>query len=967
MDPPISRSVRRDRAPAVPVLAPGKALVLRPQADYARLEMLVGRERELARIDEILGAAREGRSAALVIRGEAGIGKTALLEAAVERGADLRVLRALGVESEVEIAFSGLHELLRPVLPLLDGLPAPQAAGLRAALAIGGDRPGERLAVFGGTLSLLANAAEERPLLCVVDDAHWLDGASAAALTFAARRLDRDGVAILFGVREPDVRRFTATGVTDLRLKGLERGATMELLAERLPAGAGSLVAERVAEMSGGNPLALIELPKGLTEAELAGREPLQEPLRVAVAVERTFLSRLAGLPAGTRRALVVVAASDLGQLRVIARALRALDLGTEALQPAEETGLLTVASSVDFSHPLARSAIYGAAAEEDRRAAHRALAQTAADDEADRRAWHRAAATDVPDEEIAAELVAAAGSAQRRGGIWAEAKALERAARLTVEPKTRAHRLVDAGVAAHRAGHHERAGALLQEAVASDLDVRELAHAQERRAFIRFEQGRYDEALALMLDGANRLEPIDPRAAGTLLTNAATVVQHRLDIPQAFALADRAWHLAGEGAIDDPELCHIVSFQHVLAGRVREGMDLAWRTAELVEQEDDARLVVADAATTLLYVGEYAAARRLLERGVSLNRAAGALGDLGYTIYNYAQLEWYTGDLQQAYAHALEAVEIVEAMETAQGIDECSCRLATYEAVLGRYDDSRSHAEAALASTVGLSDSWNEAKARSALGLLALVSGDPEAAVQELERAVGALEAGGVGNPNQFRVHPDLVEAYTRLGRIADAAAVSTVLERHAEQTGVRWTLSASRRCHGLVAADADEANDAFSESLRLDDGASAFERARTELCFGERLRREGRRRESRDHLRAALEVFDANGARPWAERARAELRASGLVLRRRQPAAQEQLTPQEVQIARLVAEGKTNRDVAAALFLSPKTVEFHLTHIYRKLGIRSRAELVRQVAEADRTHATPATLPEGRPATPA
>jgi tetratricopeptide (TPR) repeat protein len=680
--------------------------------------MLFGRERELARIDEILDAAREGRSGALVIRGEVGIGKTALLEAAVERAAELRVLRAFGVESEVEIPFSGLHELLRPLMPLLEELPARQADGLRGALAIGGDEPGERLAVFGGTLSLLATAAEERPLLCVVDDAHWLDDASGAALTFAARRLDRDRVAILFAVREPEVRGFFAAGVPDLRLKGLELGAAMELLADRLPTGVGPLVAEQIAELSGGNPLALIELPRGLTEAELGGREPLQEPLRVGVAVERGFLGRLAHLPEPARRALIVVAASDVTDQQTISRALEALELDRAALKPGESGGLVTITSSVDFCHPLARSAIYGAAEEAERREAHRALGETADEFDADRRAWHLAAAANAPDESIAAGLVDAAKSAQRRGGIWAEAKALERAARLTPGREQRANRLVSAGVAAHRAGHHDQADALLEEAVAGDLDARELAHAQERRAFIRFERGQYDEALALILDGASRLEPIDARAAATLLTNAATVVQHRLDIPRAFELADRAWRLAGEDAFDDPELCHIVSFQHVLAGRVQEGMKLAWRTAELVEQEPEARLVVADAATTLLYVGEYAAARRLLERGVDLNRTAGALGDLGYTIYNLAQAEWYCGELQRAYAHALEAVEVVEALETAQGIDECSCRLAIYEAVLGRYDDSRRHVERALESTVRLGDRWNEAKARSALGL---------------------------------------------------------------------------------------------------------------------------------------------------------------------------------------------------------------------------------------------------------
>jgi DNA-binding CsgD family transcriptional regulator len=476
------------------------------------------------------------------------------------------------------------------------------------------------------------------------------------------------------------------------------------------------------------------------------------------------------------------------------------------------------------------------------------------------------------------------------------------------------------------------------------------LAHAQERRAFIQFERGHFDDALVLILDGADQLEPVDPRAAATLLTTAATIVQHRLDIPRAFEIAQRAWSLAGDTARGDPELCHILSFQQVLSGRVREGRELAWRCAELAERESEARIVVADAATTLLYIGECAAARRLLERGVERQRAAGAFGDLSYTLYNYAQAEWYGGDLQAAYAHALEAVEVVEALETAQGIDECCCRLATLEAMSGREEDSHRHAQRALQSTLRLGDRWNEAKARSALGLLALVTGEAETAVEQLAAAVNALERGGVGNPNQFRVHPDLVEAYVRIGRSGAAEPVVAALERHARATQVAWTAAASRRCRALITDEESAAREAFESALQLDDGMSAFERARTELCFGEYLRRHGLRRECRGRLGAAYEVFEAIGAVPWAERARAELRASGRTLRRREPAAQEQLTPQELQIARLVAEGKTNRDVAATLFVSPKTVEFHLTRIYRKLEIHSRSELVRRIADDER-----------------
>jgi DNA-binding CsgD family transcriptional regulator len=911
--------------------------------------MLFGRERESALIDEVLDAARARRSGALIVRGEAGIGKSALLNAAVERTEGIRVLRALGVQSEVEIAFSGLHELLRPALSSIDAIPDAQAVALRSALALASDTVAERLAVFGGALSLLAAVAEEQPLLCVIDDAHWLDEASAAAMTFVARRLDADGIAMLFGVREPEIRTFTAPGIPELRLGGLERGAARQLLATRLPPGAGSLVAEQLIEVSRGNPLALIELPSGLTASQLVGQEPLDEPVHAGTVVERGFLRRLAQLPGSTQRALLVVAASEVGELRALSRALGVLQLDLQSLDPAEQGGLVTLSSSVDFCHPLARSAIYGASEAIDRREAHRALAVAAeAAGEVDRHAWHLAGAADGLDEELASALADTAESARRRGGVWAEAKALERAARLTPKPLLRARRLARAGDAAYRAGRPEVADALFAEAVEGDLELNELANAQARRAYIRLERGELDDALHLMIGGANELERKDPRAAATLLTNAATAADHqRLDIPWSIALGERAWRLAGDGAIDDAELCHIVSFERLSGGRVRDAVELAWRCAELAENESEGRVVVADSASTLLYAGEHAAARRLLERAVAADRATGALGDLGYALHIYAQLDWYDGYLQRAYGHALEAVQIVEELGTLQTLDDCLSRLAMFEAVLGRESDSQGHGQRALESALQLGDQKNEVRARSAIGMLALVTGDAEAAVAHLAPAVAALEAGGVGNPNQFRVHPDLVEAYARLGRWDEARPVAASLERQARATGISWALGAAMRCRALV-ADADaEAEAAFQEALRFHESAGAFEHARTELCFGEQLRRRGHRRDARMHLGTALEAFDGNGATPWAERARAELRASGLTLRRRQPAARDQLTPQELQISRLVAEGKTNRDVAATLFVTPKTVEFHLTRVYRKLGIHSRSELVRRMAD--------------------
>jgi DNA-binding CsgD family transcriptional regulator len=924
--------------------------------------MLFGRERESVWIDELLNGARGRRGGALVLRGETGIGKTALLSDAIERAAGMRVLRALGVESEVEIAFSGLHELLGPGLSSVETIPEAQAVALRAALALdaAADAVAERLAVFGGVLSLLAAIAEEQPLLCVIDDAQWLDEASAAAMTFAARRMDAESVAVLFAVRDPDIRTFTAPGIPELRIGGLDRGAARQLLATCVPADAAPLVAEQLIEISAGNPLALIELPSGLTASQLAGQGPLDEPIRARSAVERILVRRLAQLPGSTRRAVLVAAASDVGELRDLSHALAVLGLDSEALDEAERAGVVTLGSSVEFCHPLARSAIYGAANDSDRSEAHGALAVAAgALGEGDRQAWHLAAAAPAPDEEIASALVRAAESARQRGGAWSEAKALERAARMTPNAEVRAQRLVRAGDAAYRAGRLELADSLLEDAAKGDLEVQDLAHAQARRAYIRIERGQLDDALDLMIGGANELERVDPRAAAVLLTNAATAADHhRLDLPWSLALAERAWRLAGERAIDDPELCHIVSFQRLSAGRVRDAMELAWRCADLVENDVGRGVVVADAASTLLYAGEHAPARSLLERAVAANRRLGATGDLGYALHISAQVNWYDGRLQRAHAHALEAVQILEELGARQTLDDCLSRLAMVEAVLGRESDSHGHAQRALGSALSLGDRKNEVRARSALGMLALATGNADEAVTQLAPMVAALEAGSFKNPNQFRIQPDLVEAYARLHRTDEARPIAASLERQARATGVRWTLGVAMRCRALV-ADADAAADAaFDEALRLHERAGPFERARTQLCFGEHLRRRGHRRDARVRLGAALEAFEATGAAPWEERARAELRASGLTLRRRQPAARDRLTPQELQVARLVGEGKSNRDVAAMLFITPKTVEFHLTRVYRKLEIHSRSQLPRLMADGEIDGGTGAAL---------
>jgi hypothetical protein len=452
--------------------------------------MLVGREEERAHIERLLVHAREGRGGALVVRGAAGIGKTTLLEHAVQTAHSFRILRALGVESEGELPFAGLHELVRPIVQLINELPRPQARALKAALALAPDAPGDRFAAYAGTLGLLAAAGAEEPLLCVVDDAHWLDDESAEALVFAARRIEHDPVALLLAAREPGAPGFAAPGLTELRLDGLRREESKALLAARGPSLRPAVV-ERLLETAGGNPLALLEFAPGAARSEEMG-----EPLPVGVAVERAFLERSARLSARAQRALLLVAASNPDEPEALWAALEADGIRADSLAEAERVRLLTPGRRLDFAHPLARSALYQAAAPADRRAAHGLLAETTK--ARDRRAWHLAASVSGPDEAAAAALEQAAVIARGRGGVSAEAAALERAARLTPDLEARARRLFSAALAAEAAGRFERGEELLLEAVELTTDAGLRADSVARRSYLLFDRGEFDQAIGL-------------------------------------------------------------------------------------------------------------------------------------------------------------------------------------------------------------------------------------------------------------------------------------------------------------------------------------------------------------------------------------------------------------------------------------------------------------------------------------
>jgi DNA-binding CsgD family transcriptional regulator len=563
---------------------------------------------------------------------------------------------------------------------------------------------------------------------------------------------------------------------------------------------------------------------------------------------------------------------------------------------------------------------------------------------EPDRRAWHLATAATGPDEAAATALEEAADAARRRGGVAAEARALERSAQLTADVEERARRLLHAAFAAEAAGWLDHAENLLADVAELTDNPALRARAVARRSYLLFDRAEFDKAYEIGVREAERAAPED---AALLLTGVVRVLTRRFNIPAALAMAERA---ASVGAAMDPTSEAALDFQQnlawmqTLAGRVEQPLELA---RELIDRVDPGSVIAIDVANLFLYLEDYAVARQLLEGVVERTREADAPGVLYYALDQLAKVETRAGSLTRAYALELECLEVTPPGDDV-GLAACLAWLGLVEGMLGRAE-SRVHAEAALSIADARRDHYNIVRARGTLGLEALGRGDAAAAVEWLEPAVSRVVEGGILNPNWFRLDADLVEALARLGRAGDAERHLARLEQQADSTASRWGQAAAARCRAFLSAEGQVA-ERFQRALQLHDhDSSVFERGRTELCYGERLRRAGQRRGAREQLHSALAAFDRIGAEPWAERTRMELRASGEHIRRHDPTDAEQLTPQELQIALIVAEGLSNRDVGARLFLSPKTVEFHLTRIYRKLEIHSRSELVRRIVDLE------------------
>jgi DNA-binding CsgD family transcriptional regulator len=912
--------------------------------------MLLGRDHEQQALVRLLEDARAGVSGVLAIAGEAGIGKSALLAYVGEQAADMNVLRARGVQSEAHIPFAGLFELLRPALPWLSQVPDPQATALESALALrpAASAPG-RFAVGAATLSLLAAYAEKAPVAVLVDDAHWLDGSSADALLFAFRRLVADPVAVVLAVRQGEPSLLDGADLPTLRLQGLDPGSSTELLRHQRDEPLSQELADRLYRETGGNPLALLEL--GAERQRLVDLPP-DAPLAANTSVARVYLQRLRTLPQRTRDALVLASAVDGGEVPVLARAAPMLGLDLSDLVPAEVAGLITVHDSrVEFRHPLARSAIYGDAPADRRRTLHRALARALPDTEADRRAWHLALASFGPDDPASSALEQAGQRAIQRGAYEVSSRAFERAALLAPEEGRQSRLMYAAADAAWIGGLAERAVALLDQAGRHAPDP-ELAVAIEHlRGHIAWRSGSVTTAQEILLAAAERAAPIDPDRAVVMLAEVVAASNYSGDAATMRLAAERAASLLRPDA--DPRATFLALLARgttlIFLGQGEPGAPAIRAAVELLERSDELRddpRMLAWAAVGPLYLREAKAGRALASRARAEARRTSAVGVLPSALTFIAIDEAATDRWPEAQADFHEA--IILARETGQLTDlgTALARLALLEARQGRSEQSRLHADEALRFSRDAGLRQSERWAMVALGELELTLGHADAALARFEELRAVLRSGGFGDPD-LSPTPELVEIYLRLGRGPEAAKLAEEFTRAASAKAQPWALARAARCRGLIAAEGDS-DPHFETALALHaQTPDAFETARTHLAYGARLRRERQRVRAREQLRAAVDVFDRLGAEPWSEMARAELAATGETARRRNVTTLNDLTPQEVQIALSLAEGRTTRETATALFLSPKTIEYHLRNVYRKLDIGSRSELKAAMAQ--------------------
>jgi DNA-binding CsgD family transcriptional regulator len=900
----------------------------------APLTTLRGRRSECARLDRVLDAARRGESRVLVLRGEPGIGKTALLDYAIGSAPNLHVLRAAGVESEMELAFASLQQLCLPLLDRLERLPGPQQDALRVAFGLSGGQSPDRFLVGLAALSLLSEVAEERPLLCALDDAQWLDRASALALAFVARRLLAEPLALVFVTREPI---DALSGLPELVLDGVGDDDAGVLLDSALPGPLDERVRETIIAETRGNPLALRELPRALTPAELAGGFALPgAPLTDRI--EQSFLRQAQSLPANSQRLLLTAAAEPLGDVTLLWRASERLKVEPNAVWPAEAAGLIEVGARVRFRHPLVRSAIYRAAAAPDRWEAHGALAE-ATDPEADpdRRAWHRAHAAAGLDEAVADELERSADRARRRGGVAAMAAFLERAAELTPDPRRRGARALAAAQAKLDAGAPEAARALLETAGLAPLDELQQARMQRLQAQIAFALRRGSDAPALLLDAATRLVPLDPGLAREtcLEALAAAIFAGRLGNGRDVLRVVRAAPPVQPPAASDlllNGLATLVTQGYAAAAASLRAALGAFRQDDGQSPADDRWLWLACRVAADLW--EHELWEELAASGVRRAREAGALSVFPMAASYRAGVHVHAGEYAEASALLEEAYAVARATHTALLVQARQMVAAWRGDEAQALDLIEAGRKDATARGQGMALSMIEC----ANALLLNGLGRYDEALAPAQRACAQDDLSLYA-----LALVELVEAAVRANRPELAAGALERLSQRTRASGTDWALGLEARSRALL-TDGPSAEALYREAVeRLAHSRLAPHLARAQLLYGEWLRRENRRLDAREQLRAAHDTFSRIGAEGFAKRARRELSATGETARRRTVETRDALTPQEAQIARLARDGLSNPEIGAQLFISPRTVQYHLRKVFQKLDITSRNQLGR------------------------
>lgn len=907
--------------------------------------VLWDRRRECAALDRLLEAVRDGESRALLLRGQPGVGKTALLEYLVARVPDWRIAQAAGVQSEMELPYAGLHQLCGSFLDGLNCLPGPQAAALRTVFGMSAGGPPDGLLVGLATLGLLAQAAaEDRPLLCVVDDTQWLDQSSVQTLAIVARRLRAESVALLFAAREP-LEHSALAGIAELVVPGLPDDAARGLLVSALPERLDAQVIDRIVAEARGNPLALLHLPRGRTPSQLAGGFGAPDTAMLPARIEESFQRQLAPLGTDARQLLVIAAADPVGDPLLSWQAAARLGIDVAAVSPAQPSELVEFGTRVRFGHPLVRSAIYHSATAEQRRAAHQALADsTDPQTEPDRRAWHHAAATGGPNEAVAEELVRCAGRAAARGGVAAAAAFLERAATLTLDPPRRIERMLAAAQNKYQAGAYQAALELVAAAESKPFQQAQIVRARLLRAQIASASNRGSDAPPLLLSAAQQFESLDARLARDTYLDAlaAALFAGRL------ASSGGAVHDVAAAVRDAPPAPPPRSPSDLILDGfitlIGEGIAAAapllkrgvsgYRSTHISGPEELRWLTMACFAAVLTW--DYESWEALSARQVELSRNVGAFMPLPVALSTRAGAHLFAGEIGRAASLAAEVSSAAEAMQAS-----IPPYAAATVAVFQGHDT-----EAFELIETGTKDVHDRGEGAG----LTFLQWATAVLCNSLGRYGEALAAAQLANddaPEQwFSIwgSVELIEAATRTGQAERASGAMQRLSDSAQASRTAWGLGIEARSQALL-SDGETAEDLYRDAIEHLSGTRLLvELGRAHLLYGEWLRRQSRRLDARTQLRTAHEVFTTTGIDGFASRTAKELHATGETARKRQVGTASALTAQQAQIAQLVREGLSNPEIAARLYLSPRTIEWHLSKVYAKLHITSRHELPRE-----------------------